>query len=241
LCYHDDVFDSRSSLDILGFAFSIAGAIAGGYALIEKLFGLSLFSLFWKITPAVMQSSSPTMTFTPWFSIRAQRNIHEAWDVALFYFVLLSIIIPVMAGCWVFLILAILGIYNIGIFWLAIWFVSLFFLYLVSASTQVAVEIKARHPRANVERILRYMQEEPIITIKRWFYFLFRNWLIAPLTGLKLLFILFFLLLLDGPAWLTMLLPRGPRLDLSNDDVRKYYYIGYSVFFIVTGLILMFV
>lgn len=189
-----------------------------------------------------MQSSYPSSTFTPWFSLRAQRNIHESWDVALLYFVLLSIIFPIITGCWVFLILAILGVLNIGIFWLIIWFVSLFFLYLVSASTQVAVEIKSKHPRANADRILRYMREDkPINTIKRWLYHLFRNWFIAPFTCLRLLFILFLLLLLDGPAWLTMILPQGPILDLSDDEVRKYYYIGYSVFFIIAGLILIFV
>lgn len=161
------MFEDRTALEILGFAFSIAGAFAGGYALIEKLFGLSLFSVFWKIAPVVMQSSSPNMSFTTWFAIRSQRNLHEAWDVALFYFLLVLIIFPLMAGCWLFLILAVLGIYNIGVFWLIIWFVFLSFIYLVSASNQVAVEIKAKHPRANAERIKRYMTQEQITTIKR--------------------------------------------------------------------------
>jgi hypothetical protein len=236
--YNGDMSDSHSSLYFLGLVFTIAGTFAAAHVLIESSFQLSLFSVFWKITPRVLQSFSP-ISFPTWLSIRAQTDVHEAWDVALFFFVTVSFAFTLMAGCWVFLILAILGIYHIGTFWLITWFVILFFIYLVSASNQVAIEGKFKHPRAKAQRRIRYMQQQPFNTIKRWLYFMFRNWLISPFTSLVVLLILCLLLLLDGFGWLTMLLPQSRRLDLTNNTVRMYYYGAYSLFFVVAGLLLM--
>jgi len=233
--------DSHSALEILGFVFSIAGAIAAGHVLIERLLQVSLFSVFWRFTPSFLQSFLPNMPFTTWLNIRAQRNVHEAWDVALFFLVLVPVVLSFMTAWWVLLILTILGIHTIGMFWLVLWFILLFILYFVSAGNQVAIEIKFRHRRANLQRIKKYMQQDQLHTIKRFLYFFFRNWLISPLTGLVLQSTLFLLVLLDGPAWLIRIPPQGSKLDLTDDNIRKYYYISYSVLFGITGLTLVFV
>lgn len=232
--------DSHPTLQILAYAFSVAAVIAAAYSLVESLLRVSLFSVFWKAIPHFLQSFFPNMPFTTWLLIRAQRNVHQAWDVALFLLFILSVTLSFMTGFFVFFILNIFGIHTIGMYWLILWFASLFILYFISAGNQVAIGIKFQHPRATRQRIIQYMQQDQTGTIKKFFAFFFRNWLISPWTGFKLLLILFLLILLDGPGWLIRLLPQGSKLDLTDDNIRKYYYIAYTAFFGVNGLTLMF-
>jgi len=161
------------------------------------------------------------------------------WDMALIYLLLLPLVFILMVGFWVFLVLRIFGVYNLGTFWLSFWFIVLCFTYMWSAVNQHAVEMKAKHKRANVERIKGYMMQDPIATSRRWLFYFFVNWIKSPFTTLKLLLIVILFVLLHWPAWL---LKGAGVLQMNFDDTntRKYYYIGYMVTHLVAGLVLMF-
>lgn len=238
--YNAFVVDSHTSLEIIGFALVLVAGVASAYTLIERLLGVTLFSVFWKMTPTFLQSSYPDNPFSGWLQARAHDNLHEAWELALFLLVAVSVTLFFMLGFWVFLILRLLGIYSIAVPLLILWFFLLFLLYFVSAGNQVAIEIKVRHRRADTERIKRYMQEDQVGTIKRTTRFFFRNWVVSPFAGLQILIIILLLIVLDGPAWFTKLFPTGSHLRIADDSVRNHYYIGYAAVSGIVGGILMF-
>jgi len=235
------MIESNITIEILGYIICLIGVLVGGYTLLERLFGISLFFVYWNAIPSFLQASYPDSPFTPWFAIRSQKNIHEAWDVALILIFFSSLSFILMAGFWILLLLYLIGIINIGINWLIFIFIILFFIYFVAACNQFALEIKAQHRRADKERIIRYMQQEPGRTIKRVLFHFLRNWIITPLICLQLLLILILLFLFDWLGWLTMFLPQRYRLNLSDDNVRRDYYIGYALFLVIIGLTLSFV
>jgi len=233
------MFDPISPYAILGLALSISGAISTGYILVERLIGSKLFSAFLLATPVFLQSQFKDDPAIAWFKLRSSRSLYDCWDVGFIYLFILLLVLIMMGGIWVFLVLNILGVYNIGIPWLIIWFVVLCSSHMWSAVNQHYIEIKARHKRAATERVKRYMMEDPINTIKRWFFYFFKNWITAPFTTLYLLLIVIIFVLLHWPAWLL----KGVgilKMDLNDANSRKYYYTGYTVIFLVSGLLLMF-
>jgi hypothetical protein len=226
-------------LAILGLVLSISGTVAGGYLLIERLFNCTFFAIFLNLTPRFIQSVFPRDPTITWFTIHVNRNIYASWHVALIYFLLLPIVFSVMVGFWVFLILRLFGVYYIGTAWLCIWFVVLCLSYFRSAINQYAVEVKAKHEKADAEDLKKYMIQDPKTLFKRGTFYFFLNWIKAPFTTLELLLIVSLFVLLHWPAWLIQIFPRI-RLDLNDSEARRRYYAGYMVVFLVSGLILLF-
>jgi hypothetical protein len=224
---------------ILGLVLSISGVIAGGYLLFERIFGSTFFNIFLTLTPNLIHTVFPRDPTMVWFTTSINKNIYASWKVALIYFLLLPIVLFVMLGFWVFLILRLCGIYDIGTAWLCIWFIVLCFAYFWSAVNQYAVEVKAKHKRAGAETIIKYIIQDPKMLFKRYSYHFFLNWVQAPFTTFKLLLIVFLFVLLHWPAWLIQICPKI-KLDLTNSNTRKYYYIGYMIVTGVSGLTLIF-
>jgi len=145
----------------------------------------------------------------------------------------------IVVGFWISLVLTIHGAYNIRTSLLVIWFGVLCAGNVWAAVNQHAVEIKAQHKRATLEKVQEYIIENPEKTVKRWAYYFLRNWVETPFTIVKLLLIVVLFILLHWPAWLL----KGVKIlkiDLSDQNTRKYYYIAYGVPASVAGLLLVF-
>lgn len=207
--------------------------------MIERLFSSTLFSIFLKLTPRLIQSLLPRDAAIIWFTTHANRNIYASWNVALIYLLLLPTVFSLMIGFWVFLILRICGVYNIGTAWLCVWFVVLCLSYSWSAVNQYASEVIAKHKRAKAETITKYMIQDPKILLKRCSFYFFMNWIKAPLTTLKLVLMIFLFVLLHWPAWIIQIFPRI-KLDLTDSDTRTHYYVGYMLLSVIPGIVLIF-
>ncbi len=227
----------RTPLEILGLALGISGAIAGVYIIAEQLFKSTVFTVFLKVLPAFLQSFFPNSTTILWFTVQANKSLYNSWHIALIYFVLMPIILALFVGCWIFLVLALLGVFYIGTKWLTVWFILITVNYMWSATNQYAVEIKFHDRRLGVNGIINRMLSDPLKTIKRWSYYFFTNWIRAPFTALRLCLITLLFVLLHWPAWLIQIVPAF-RFDLTSRKTRRYYYSWYAGTFIVAGLVL---
>lgn len=231
--------ESQSPFAFLGLALSISGVISLGYGFVERLVSSRLFSLFLKLTPNFLTSQFRYEPAIAWFKVRSGRNLYDCWDVSLIYLVLLSLILMIVVGFWIFLILRILGICNTRMSLLIIWFVVLCAGNVWAAVGQHAIEVKAQHKRATVEKLQEYMIKNPENTRKRLAYYFLRNWVETPFTIVKLLLTIVLFILLHWPAWLL----KGVKIlkaDLNDKDTRTQYYIAYGVAASVAGLLLVF-
>ena len=227
----------KTPLEILGLALSISGAIAGVYIIAEQLFKSTVFTVFLKALPAFLQSFFPNDATILWFTVQANKNLYNSWHIALIYLVLMPTIFALFVGCWIFLVLALLGVFNIGTKWLIIWFILIAVNYMWSATNQYAVEIKFHDRRLGVNGIINRMLSDLPKTMKRWSYYFFTNWIRGPFTALRLCLITFLFVLLHWPAWLIQTVPVF-RFDLTNRKIRRYYYSWYAGIFIIAGLVL---
>jgi hypothetical protein len=148
-------------------AVAILGIIAGVNIVVELLFTNPLFTTFLNAIPIFLQSAFPNDPAVLRFAIRAKGNLYNSWDIALIYSVLMPIVTMLVTGCWLFLILALLGTFNIGTVFLIIWFVVTAVLYFVSASNQYAIEIFSDDRRLRSKGVKKHMSADPMKTIKR--------------------------------------------------------------------------
>ena len=172
-----------------------------------------------------------------WFTIQANRNLYTNWSIAFIYFVLTPVVFVLFAGFWLFLALALLGIFNIGMTWLIAWFILTFVNHMVSAIMQYAAEIKFHDRRLGVNGIMKRMYSDTTKTGKRCSYYFLTNWVRAPFTALRIWLITLLFVLLHWPAWLVQVIPAF-RFDLTNRKARRYYYSWYAAIFIIAGLVL---
>ena len=231
--------ESYSLFAFLGLALSICGAISLGHVVVERLVSTKLFSIFLTLTPNFLISQFNYEPAIAWFKVRSSRNLYDCWDISLIYLFLLSLILVIVVGFWVFLVLRILGIYNIRTSWLIIWFIWLCVSNEWAAVNQHAVEVKSQRKIATIEKVAEYMVGNPENTLKRSAYYFLRNWVETPLTTVKLLLIIVLFLLLHWPA----LLLKGVRIlkiDLNDKKARIYYYTAYGFSASVAGLLLVF-
>lgn len=142
------------NLGMLGLAIVILGLIAAANIVVELLFSNPLFTTFLNVIPVVLQSALPNVPAVLRFAVRAKENLYNSWDIALIYLVLLPAVFTLLTGCWLFLALALLGKFNIGIVWLIIWFVGVAVVYLVSARDQYMIEIARRDRRLRSKGIM---------------------------------------------------------------------------------------
>jgi hypothetical protein len=222
-------------LGALGLALGICGAIAGANIIAELIFRSTIFSLFLKVIPAILQSVLPNDAAILWFTDRANKNLYGSWDVALIYFAVMPIIIAFYVGCWVFLVLDILGVFDIGTKWLIVWFALVTVNFMWAAVGQYAFEIRFNDKRLRKKGVENRMLSNPIKTIGKWSYYFISNWIMAPFTAIKIFLIVFLFVLLQWPAWLLRIIPAF-RFDLTSRKTRRYYYAGYSALFIIAGL-----
>ena len=243
LLYALYMLESQSPFASLGLALLISGVISFGHILIERLVTTELFSVFLAIIPNFLSSIFNSLRdYQPpitWFKYRSSRSLYDCWDTSLIYLFLLSCVLAMAVGFWVFLVLRILGIYNIGTSGLVIWFIVLFFSNVWAAVNQHALEVKAQHKRATMERVKKYMIENALNTLKRSAYHFLLNWVRTPLTDLKLLSIVVLFILLHWPAWLLKGI-RILKIDLNDKKAREYYYIAYGVLASAAGSLLLF-
>jgi len=230
--------EPQSSFAFLGLALSVSGVISLGYGFVERLVSAELFSVFLAVTPNFLASLLNYEPAAVWFKGRSTRSLYERWE-SLFYLFLISCVLAIIVGFWAFLVLRILGIYNIGTSGLIAWFLVLCFSNLWAVVSQHYIEIKAQHKRVTKKRVLVYMVENPSNTLKRWGYYFLRNWVVTPYIAVKLLSIMVLFILLHWPAWLL----KGVKIlkaDLNDKDARTQYYITYGVLASVAGLLLTF-
>lgn len=227
----------KTPLEILGLALSISGAIAGVYIIAEQLFKSTIFTVFLRAVPAFLQAFFPNDAAIMWLTVQANRNLYTSWHIALIYFVLTPTILVLFIGFWLFLILALLGIFNIGIIWLIIWFILIVINHMWSATSQYALEIKFHDRRLGAAVITNRMFSDLPKTMKRWSYYFLTNWVRAPFTALRIWLITFLFVPLHWPAWLVQIIPAF-RFDLTVRRTRRYYYSWYAAIFIIAGLVL---
>ena len=231
--------ESNSPLAFLGLALLVAGVISFGHILVERLITTKLFSVFLTLTPKFLTSQFKHEPAIAWFEARSRRNLYDCWDISLIYLLLLSLILGMTAAFWVFLVLRVLGAYDIGTSLLILWFAVLFVSNGVAAVNQCAVEVKFRHRRATAERVREYMKEAPEITLKRCTHYFMRNWIGTIVTTVRLLSTIVLFVLLHWPAWLLKGM-KVLRIDLNDSKAREYYYAAYGVLSSVAGTLLMF-
>ena len=213
--------------------------MAGGYLIVELLFRSKLFSTFLTLTPAVLQSQFPSEPFMSRFKARSTDDLYDAWDMAFLYVLLLAVTFSAMAGFWLFLLLRLFGAYDLGIGWLAAWFILLLVIYAKSASDQYAFELKARHKKAGIAVIKKYMLRDQANTLKRWGFYFVLNWVKAPITALQVLLIACLFVWLHWPLWVVRAITKT-RVDMQDENQRRYYYVGYALLFQGLGLVFRF-
>lgn len=236
MCYNLNM-TIKTPLEILGLALGISGAIAGVYIIVEQLFKSTIYTVFLSAIPIFVRAFFPNDAVITWFAIQANRNLYTNWSIALIYFVLTPIIFALFIGCWLFLALALLGIFNIGVIWLIAWFILIAINHIVSATGQYAAEIKFHDRRLGATGITKRMFSDLPKTGKRCSYYFLTNWVRAPWTALRLWLITFLFVLLHWPAWLVQIIPAF-RFDLTIRKTRRYYYSWYAAIFIIAGLVL---
>ena len=155
------------NLGLLGLTLVILGIIAGVNTVVELLFTNPLFTTFLNVIPVFLQSVFPNDPEVLRFAIRAKGNLYNSWDIAIIYLVLMPVVSMLFTGCWLFLILALLGVFNIGTVWLIIWFVVTALIYLVSARDQYTIEIVSADRRLRSKGIRNRMLADPIKTMQR--------------------------------------------------------------------------
>lgn len=237
------MIESHSPLAFLGLALSISGVISLGYVLVERLVSTKLFSIFLTLTPNFLLSQFGHEPEMIWFKVRSNRSLYDCWDISLIYLLLLSLVLIMEVGFWVFLVLWILGVYRINtyllIILLIVWFAVLCFANVWAVVNQHYIEVKSQHKRATQKRVIEYMTEDPWNTLKRWGYYFLRNWVGTPFTTLKLILTWVLFILLHWPAWLLKGI-KILKMDLNDKNTRKDYYIAWGVFASVAGLLLIF-
>ncbi len=227
----------KTPLEILGLALGISGVIAGVYIIVEQLFKSTIYTVFLSLIPIFARAFFPNDAAITWFTIQANRNLYTNWSIALIYFVLTPIIFALFIGCWLFLVLALLGIFNIGVIWLIAWFILMVINHIVSAILQYATEIKFHDRRLGANGIIKRMFSDLPKTGKRCSHYFLTNWVRAPFTALRIWLITFLFVLLHWPAWLVQIIPAF-RFDLTVRKTRRYYYSWYAAIFIIAGLVL---
>jgi hypothetical protein len=237
MSYNEAVIGHITPLKLLGLVLSISGIISGAYLLMEWLFTYRLFTVFRKFAPEMLRALFPHDPTILWFSIRSDRGLYNAWDVALVYLLLLPILFLLAAGCWVFLVLRLASISDIGTSWLSAWFVINWLVYSWSSVNQYAVELKVKDKEATPESIKKHMVEDPWGTLRRWTFYSLRNWLTTPAVSAVLLVIVVLFVLLHWPAWIIKAL-HVTHLDLESNRSRTYYYVTYALLAGIPGLIL---
>jgi len=233
------MIESHSPFAFLGLALSISGVVSLGYGFVERLISTELFSLFLTATPNFLYSQFRSEPAIAWLKARSGGSLYDRWDVSLIYLFLVSCVLAMTVGFWVFLILRILGIYSIGTSALVVWFLVLCFGNVWAVVGRHYIEIKGRHKGATLEKVQEYVIENAEKTVKRWAHYFLRNWVETPYTTVKLLSIMVLFILLHWPAWVL----KGVKIlraDLNDRDTRTHYYITYGVLASVAGLLLTF-
>ena len=96
---------------------------------------------------------------------------------------------------------------------------------------------KSRKNKEQVKkRVGDFIRQNRITMGKIYAYYFFKNWAIAPITTLKLLLIVVFIIVLYWPAWLINAFPTKTRLHLNDKVTRKYYFTAYGASLMIIGL-----
>ena len=228
------------NVGLLGLSLAILGIIAGVNIVVELLFTNQLFTTFLNVIPVFLQSVFPNDPEVLRFAIRAKGNLYNSWDIAIIYLVLMPVVSMLFTGCWLFLILALLGVFNIGTVWLIIWFVVTALIYLVSARDQYTIEIVSADRRLRSKGIRNRMLADPIKTMQRVSIQFVINWVRTPLAALGILLTVLLFFLIHWPAWLIKIIPAF-RFDLSDKQVRTRYYAFYALIFGIAGAVLAYI
>jgi hypothetical protein len=228
------------NLGLLGLTLVILGIIAGVNTVVELLFTNPLFTTFLNVIPVFLQSVFPNDPEVLRFAIRAKGNLYNSWDIAIIYLVLMPVVSMLFTGCWLFLILALLGVFNIGTVWLIIWFVVTALIYLVSAKDQYTIEIVSADRRLRSKGVKNRMLADPIKTMQRVSIQFVINWVRTPLAALGILLTVLLFVLIYWPAWLIKIIPAF-RFDLSDKQVRTRYYAFYALIFGIAGAVLAYI
>ena len=231
----------KSAADIFGYAFIVLAIITGAHAIFETLFHYSPFSAFLSLAPKAISSVSDAKPLSVWLEARTlNRQFHEMWDVALFYLVMLSTVLFMMSGCWLFLILKLLSIVNVPTGLLITWFIFNALLFFISASNQAALTFRIKdHRLRRIKTIVNRMHQNPTLTLKLVLKFFLSNWFLGPLNTFKVLLIDLLIVILYWPSWLIKFLLRK-NIDLNTNKTRTTYFIACAASFALIGTSLSF-
>lgn len=234
--------DSKSVIELAGYSFWFLGIIATAHFLLDRFLGYSLFSVFITTAPSLMKSIVPSEPFYFWLEGRIQnKSVHEMWDICLIYLFLLTSVLFLFSGCWIFLILKLFSVINTPIIVIIFWFIINFIIFFISSSNQTALTFHIRDRRIKrTETIRNRMRENQLLTLKIFLKYFSTNWILAPYNTLKILLIDILAILLFWPAWLIQALHVHPKIDLNDDKTRTTYFIGYAFTSILLGQSLMF-
>ncbi|AKG53305.1 hypothetical protein DGWBC_0627 [Dehalogenimonas sp. WBC-2] len=239
LLYNRRVLSENHTLSIIGLVLTIFGITTGGYVLFELLFKCTLFTVFLRVVSTMLMALYPREPGYVWLTVQSSKSVYNIWNVALLWLMGLPIVLFLMIGFWVFIVLNIVGTTHIPVLWLVLWFIGAGLINLFSAVNQYAIELKIKHKRASVERLKRYILDDLGQALKRISHHFFYNWITGPVYTIAIFFIDLLLIILHWPAWgLNAFF--GSKLDLDSNEVRKNYYIGYTVTAGLTGAVLLF-
>lgn len=218
--------------------FTILAIVSASYALLNWLFRRQLFTVFWRFTPQFLRTLYPADPAIEWFAIRSTRNPYQGWDTAAIYLLLLPLVLCLTVGPYVFLVLKLGGIYDIGTGWIIIWFIGILVLYLVSAVNQYGLEVIKVHPGASSQAIMENMLSDLGRLGRRTMIHFLLNWLTGPLITLVLLIMYLLFVVLNGPGWVIGWVFHG--FDMGKNKTRELYYMGYAMVCGILGAILLF-
>ena len=163
------------------------------------------------------------------------------WEVCLIYLFLLTFVLFLFSGCWIFLTLKLFSVLNTPIIFIICWFIINSIIFFISSSNQTALTFHIRDRRIKkADTIKNRMSENQPLTLKIFLKYFSTNWILAPYNTLKILLIVILALVLFWPAWLIQAFHMHSKIDLNNDTTKTTYFIGYAFISFLLGISLIF-
>lgn len=231
----------KSIADITGYIFMVWGLSIGAHTVLESLFRYNTFTMFLDLAPRAIAGISGDNELSVTLASRTyQKKPYEIWDVAFVYLLILSVMLFIQLGCWLFLILKMSSVVSISTSLLATWFLLNFLVCVIAASNQTALSLIMKDKRLRrIDTVKKHLKEKRSYTLNTFSKFFLKNWIQAPLETLKMLGIFLFIVVLYSPFWIMKLFRFD--IDMDNRRTRIYYFTATAFVFSLFGASLSFI
>jgi hypothetical protein len=227
------MIEHKIIFEIIAYAFKILAVLVGGYVVFERLLGNQIFLAFRRLTPKILSKAYPADISMKWYeTFRAKNQESYHWSV-IFDFGLSTATFCILMGCWVFLGLMLGEIFNIGIFWITVWFIAVTVQHIVASIwvNWLKIHVEQKVPPEKMSEYVFSNQKE---VARKWLWVFLKNWIEAPIVAFKIVLLSLLSIILHLPAWIL-------RIKIGNTKIRHFYYVVYALSAAALGQTISFV